>query len=115
MRWCPATTKRQRASRLAHEQFIAQGLHRTRQRTGVLIFVAVAEHHVEIVADRGIDAAVPAGTWDEAVAKFVEQVRAGQVADGFLATIAVIGERLAEHFPATTDDPDELPNRLIEI
>jgi putative membrane protein len=111
----PAAIKRQHASRLAREQFVVQGLHRTRERTGVLIFVAVAEHHVEIIADRGIDAMVPPGTWDEAVAKFIERVRAGQVADGFLATIALVGERLAEHFPGTADDPDVLPNRLIEI
>jgi putative membrane protein len=81
----------------------------------VLIFVAVAEHHVEIIADHGIDAVVPPGTWDEAVARFIEQVRAGKVADGFIATIALVGERLAEHFPGTADDPDQLPNRLIEI
>lgn len=111
----PAAAKRQRASRLAREQFIAQGLHRTRQRTGVLIFVAVAEHHVEIIADQGIDAVVPPGTWDEAVASFIEQVRAGRVAAGFLAAIGAVGDHLAEHFPGTADDPDELPNRLIEI
>jgi putative membrane protein len=111
----PAAIKRQRAGRLAREQFFAQGLHRTQERTGVLIFVAVAEHHVEIIADRGIDRVVPPGTWDEAVARFVERVRGGAVAEGFLATIALVGERLAEHFPGAADDPDELPNRLIEI
>lgn len=111
----PAAAKRRRASRLAREQFVAQGLHRTHERTGVLIFVAVAEHHVEIIADHGIDAVVPPGTWDEAVARFIEQVRAGKVADGFIATIALVGERLAEHFPGAADDPDQLPNRLIEI
>jgi len=111
----PAATKRRRAGRLAHEQFIAQGLHRTEGRTGVLIFVAVAEHYVEIIADHGIDAVVPPGTWDAAVAAFVEQVRAGRVAEGFLATIALVGERLAEHFPLAEGDRDELPNRLIEI
>jgi putative membrane protein len=111
----PAATKRRRASRLAREQFVAQGLHLTRERTGVLIFVAVAEHYVEIIADRGIAAVVPPGIWDEAVAGFVEQLRAGRVAEGFLATIALVGERLAGHFPRAPDDTDELPNRLIEI
>ncbi len=111
----PAATRRQRAGQLAREQFIAQGLHLTQGRTGVLIFVAVAEHHVEIIADRGIDAVVPPGTWDAAVAAFVEQVRAGRVAEGFLATIALVGLRLAEHFPRAEDDRDELPDRLIEL
>jgi putative membrane protein len=111
----PAAVKRQRAGRLAREQFFAQGLHLTRERSGVLIFVSVAEHHIEIIADRGIATVVPDDTWAEAVTEFIERVRAGQIAEGFLATIAVIGGRLAEHFPSTAADRDELPNHLIEI
>ena len=111
----PDWIKRRRASRLAHEQFFERGLHLTRARTGVLIFVAVAEHYVEIIADEGINALVAPGTWDKAVADFIERVRSGQVAEGFLAAIEVVGTRLAEHFPRAADDPDELPNRLIEI
>ena len=111
----PTVVKRRQASRLARQQFFAHGLHRTRERTGVLIFVSVAERHVEIIADAGIDAVVPPGTWDRAVADFVEQVRAGRIAEGFLAAIALVGDRLAQHFPRRPDDIDELPNRLIEI
>jgi putative membrane protein len=111
----PDGIKRRRASRLAREQFFERGLHLTRGRTGVLIFVSVAEHYVEIIADEGIDAVVPPGTWDKAVADFFERVRAGRVAEGFLAAIEVVGTRLAEHFPRAPDDPDELPNHLIEI
>jgi putative membrane protein len=111
----PDWLKRRRASRLAREQFFERGLHLTRARTGILIFVSVAEHYVEILADEGIDALVPPGTWDKAVADFIEQVRAGRIAEGFIAAIEVVGARLAEHFPRGTGDPDELPNHLIEI
>ena len=111
----PDSMKRRRASRLAREQFFEQRLHLTRARTGVLIFVSVAEHYVEIIADEGINALVPPGTWDKAVADFVERVRAGRIAEGFLAVVEVVGTRLAEHFPRPANDRDELPNRLIEI
>ncbi len=111
----PAAVKHRRASRLARAQFFEQNLHMTRARTGVLIFVAVAERHVEIIADAGIHALVPPGTWDKAVADFIERVRAGKIAEGFLAAIGQVGDRLAEHFPRPADDTDELPNRLIEI
>jgi putative membrane protein len=111
----PASVKRWRASRLAREQFFERGLHLTRGRTGVLIFVAVAERHVEIIADAGIHALVPPGTWDQAVAEFVERVRRGRIAEGFITAIGQVGDRLAEHFPRPADDTDELPNRLIEI
>jgi putative membrane protein len=111
----PDWLTRRRASRLAREQFFERGLHLTQARTGILIFVSVAEHYVEILADEGIDALVPPGTWDKAVADFVEQVRAGRIAEGFVAAIEVVGGRLAEHFPRAPGDPDELPNHLIEI
>ena len=111
----PEAVKRRRASRLAREQFFERGLHLTRARTGVLIFVSLAERHVEIIADEGINALVPPGTWDQAVADFVERVRGGRIAEGFLAAIGQVGDRLAEHFPRPPDDTDELPNRLIEI
>jgi putative membrane protein len=111
----PDSMKRRRASQFAREQFFEQGLHLTRARTGVLIFVSVAEHYVEIIADEGINALVPPGTWDKAVADFVERVRAGRIAEGFVAVIEVVGTRLTEHFPRAADDRDELPNRLIEI
>jgi putative membrane protein len=111
----PDSLKRRRASQLAREQFFEQRLHITRARTGVLIFVAVAEHYVEIIADEGINALVPPGTWDKAVADFVEQVRAGRVTEGFLAVVEVVGARLAEHFPRPADDRDELPNRGREL
>ena len=111
----PGEVKRRRASRLAREQFFEQGLHLTRARTGVLIFVSVDEHYVEIIADEGINAMVPPGTWDQAVAEFVERVHAGRITEGFLAAVALVGDQLAEHFPGRAEDVDELPNRLIEI
>jgi putative membrane protein len=111
----PDAMRRRSASQLAREQFLEQQLHLTRARTGVLLFVSVAEHYVEIIADEGINARVPPGTWDKVVADFVERVRAGRIADGFLAVVEVVEARLAEHFPRPPDDRDELPNRVIEI
>ena len=63
----------------------------------------------------GINARVAPDTWDKAVADFVERVRAGRIAEGFLAVVEVVEARLAEHFPRPPDDRDELPNRVVEI
>jgi putative membrane protein len=111
----PVAMQRRSASQLAREQFLEQRLHLTRAHTGVLLFVSVAERYVEIIADEGINARVPPGTWDKAVADFVERLRAGRITDGFLTVVEAVGNRLAEHFPRPTDDRDELPNRIIEI
>jgi putative membrane protein len=111
----PRSVKRRRAGRLAREQFFEHGLHLTRGRTGVLIFVSVAEHYVEIIADEGINSHIPEGTWDSVVADFVSDVRADRITDGFLVAIKAVGDQLAEHFPRSDEVVDELPNRLIEI
>lgn len=115
MRLVPRAVKQARAARYAREQFYAQGLHRTREGTGVLIFVAVAERYVEILADHGIDARVAPDTWQHIVGEFVTAVRARRIAEGFLAAVAACGEILQRNFPADKDDTDELPNHLIEL
>lgn len=115
MRLIPRALKRVRAQRLAREQFFAQNLHRTAERTGVLLFVSVAERYVEILADEGIHQRVPSGAWEQAVAEFTGAVRAGRVAEGFLRAIQTCGELLVEHFPARPGDRNELPDHLIEL
>lgn len=115
IRLIPRGVRMQRARRLAREQFYQQHLHRTEGGTGVLLFVSVAEHHVEIIADHGIDSVVPPGFWQGVVDDFTAQLRAGQVAEGFLHAIAACGDLLAERFPVSADDRNELPNRLVEL
>lgn len=111
----PRAVKQQYCARRAREQFLAQNLHTTRGRTGVLLYVSVFEHHVELLADAGIHAKVPTGTWDGVVANFTRQVKAGQVAGGFNEAVAAIGRELAGHFPAEGANPNELPDHLIEL
>ena len=112
----PAATKRQRAGRLAREQFFAQGLHLTRERTGVLIFVAVAEHHVEIIADQGIDAR-GAGRHLGRGGGRVHRAGARRARRRGLSRDdrAWSASASPSTFPRADDDLDELPNRLIEI
>jgi putative membrane protein len=115
LRLVPRALRHARAHRLAVEQFFAQNLHHTAERTGVLIFVSVAERYVEILADEGIHQRMPAGAWDQIVTDFTAQVRAGRIAAGFLQAIDACGARLIEHFPARAGDRNELPDRLIEL
>ena len=63
----PRAIKRARAHREALEQFVVRGITRTKNRTGVLIFVSLAERYARIIADEGIAAKVPNSEWQEAV------------------------------------------------
>ena len=111
----PRRTQHERAHVQAMQQFFAQGLHRTENRTGVLIFAAVAERYAEIVADAGIDAKVTPQVWDAAIAALIAGIKQGRAGDGFIAAIEQCGAVLAENFPPGALNRDELPNRLVEI
>jgi putative membrane protein len=115
MRLVPKAMRHACASRLAREQFFSQKLHLTRERTGVLIFVSVAERYVEILADKGINDAVPPDAWDGIVERFVAKVKAGRTAEGFTEAVEACGNYLSTNFPPRPDDINELPNPLIEI
>ena len=108
----PGPVKKARVRRAALDYFMAKDLHLTRDRTGVLIFAALAEHRVEVIADEGIHAAAPATVWDEVVADLVAGLKRGAVADGFVAAIARTGAVLAAHVPPRTGDTNELPDGL---
>jgi putative membrane protein len=115
MRVIPKSVRLRRAARTAREQFLAQGVHNTGDRCGVLIFVSVAEHYVEILADRAINEKVDQAAWDAIVAAFVAAVKQGEVAAGFEQAVQACGDLLATHFPAAPDSRNELPDHLIEI
>lgn len=115
MRLIPKAVKLRRAARTAREEFLDQGVHNTEDRCGVLIFVSVAEHYVEILADRAIDEKVDQAEWDAIVAAFVASVKKGEVAAGFEQAVEACGALLATHFPAAPDSRNELPDHLIEI
>jgi putative membrane protein len=93
--------------------FTAHGLHHTRAHTGILILVSLLEHRVEVLADRGINERVSPGTWDEIVRIVTAGLRSGTACDGFCKAIERCGEILAEYFPRSADDKDELANKLV--
>jgi putative membrane protein len=111
----PRSVKRARAHRRALEQFLAQNLYTTVGRTGVLIFVSVAEGFAEIIADSAIHARVPKEEWDQIVADLTAHIGREQAADGFVGAIDAVGRHLARHFPAGERNPKSLTNHLIVL
>lgn len=111
----PRSVKHGRAHRRAVEQFLAQDLHTTAGRTGVLIFVSVAERYAEILADTGIDKKVAKGTWKTIVDDLTALIGNDRPADGFVKAIEETGHHLAKHFPPGSRDANELPDHLIVL
>lgn len=113
-RLIPRSVRHWRACNLARRQFIELNLHHTEGGTGMLIFVCEAERYVEILVDRGISSRIDNSAWQSIVAHFTDDVRSGQVLQGFLSCIEACGSLLKQHVPAT-HERNELPNRLVVI
>ena len=88
---------------------------RTIGRTGILIYLSMGEHRAEIVHDDAISDVVEGDTWAEAMIALLGPVKEGRVVDGICDCIEEIGDVLAEHFPKSSDDTNEIPDKLIEL
>jgi putative membrane protein len=111
----PRAARRAVAHRAAMEQFTIRGIARKKDRTGILIFVSLAEHYARIIADEGIAGRVPQSEWKDAIDALVAHMSVGRIADGFIAAIDICAEVLATHFPRTEASRDELPDRIYII
>jgi len=111
----PRRLKHTRAHLRAVEQFLAQNLHTTKGRTGVLIYVSDAERYAEVIADDGIYREVSPDVWDDLIADLTAQIGRGARVEGFVGAIEKCGAILAKYFPPEPLGEDELPNHLIVL
>ncbi len=87
----------------------------TAQNNGVLIYLLLAEHKIEIVADRGIDAHVGAEGWRRLCDALRQEFSQGHFEAGVVSLIQSVGETLKKHYPATAGDSNELPNTPVVV
>jgi putative membrane protein len=110
-RLLPRALRRARARAAAQREFQARGLAGTRGRTGVLIYVALAERYADVVTDVGVGPAPEA--WRAVLGDLVAALRRDALADGLVQAVEAAGAILAEAAPPQPGDTDELPNRVI--
>lgn len=87
----------------------------TEQNSGVLIYLLLADHKVEIIADRGIHARVGEAGWAVICRNMEQKFRAGEFEGGVLEGIAAITALLQQHFPAHHANPNELPDYPVTL
>jgi putative membrane protein len=111
----PKGTKHRRVRRRAVELFRVAAEQRTKGRTGVLLYLSLLERRVEIVADEAIHSKVEPEVWGEAISVLLAEVKAGRPGEGMARAVEKIGDVLAGCLPASHENPNELPDRLIEL
>lgn len=111
----PAAIKHARVHARARALFLAAAEQRTAAATGILLYLSLDERRAEIIGDAPIATRVPAETWGETLAELIARARRGAIADGMVEAVRQIGLLLSAHFPKSADNPNELPDRLIEL
>ncbi|MCY6383216.1 TPM domain-containing protein [Hoeflea prorocentri] len=115
LRFVTKAVRYRRSHAQAVQQFLAHNIHATPERTGVLVFVSLAERYAEVVADSGISERVGQENWNSVVAIIIDGAAKGRLADALTTAAQDIGAHLARHFPASSTDRNELPDRVVEM
>ncbi|WP_374673955.1 TPM domain-containing protein [Ideonella sp.] len=86
----------------------------TEHNNGVLIYLLLADHEIELVVDRGLDRCVPAEHWATMVRELSRALRAGRFEEGLSQALAAVDALLVQHYPLAGDAPNanELTNTV---
>lgn len=98
---------------IALNTFLKMGMHKTKHRTGVLIYILIDEKKFEIIADEGINKMIADKEWTEIEHMLVSEFRESNYLKGVQNSIKLIGEKLKTHFPREENDINELSNDVL--
>lgn len=98
----------------AQKHFERLGMTNTRERNGVLIYVAPASHNFAVIGDTGIHEKCGESFWRLLAAEMSTRFKRGEFTEGLVLTIEHAGKLLAENFPRSPDDRNELPDKIEE-
>ncbi len=98
---------------IALMEFVRLEMHKTKDRTGVLIHILINERKFEILADEGINKKIEERMWHEIKEQMRTEFRKANYLQGVLFAIRRIGEKLKDEFPCNDDDTNELSNDVI--
>ena len=100
----------ERAAKLA---FLKEEIFKTKNRTGILIFISKLEHRVQILGDTGISEKVSQAEWNHVLDTIIHGLRTNKKTEGICKGIKEAQELLLKYgFTADADDTNELPNNL---
>lgn len=94
-------------------RFSQLGMQKTRERTGVLIYLAVNSRKMAVIGDAGINAKVPVGFWDAVRDVIIGRLKEGQMCLGLVEGVRKVGELMQAHFPRSADDRNELSDDVV--
>ncbi len=97
----------------AQKVFHQLHMDKTKERAGILVYIAFHDHKMAIIGDRGIDRKVDEGYWNRVRDLLIEYFRREEFVPGLKRAISLLGITLRKYFPKTEADINELPNEII--
>lgn len=98
---------------LAVKSFYELGMDKTKDKSGVLIFLLLSEHAFQIIGDEGINRKVTKEFWDSLAAKTSDYFRRNKFAEGICYAVNEVGVILKKEFPMKPGDTNELSNEVV--
>ncbi len=111
----PKSVKEEKVREKAQLSFVEYGVSKTRDRTGVLIFISNLEKKVLILADTGISQVYSNDSWKKQVTRIIDGIKTNNFANELVKVISEIGKVLSTNFPIKSDDTNELADHVREI
>jgi putative membrane protein len=105
-------TRRRSVESAARATFVERGVSRTRERTGILVYVSCLEREVSVVPDKGVTDVIPPDAWAHALSALKQAVASNAGPGALAAAFAPLGALLARELPVRGDDVDELPDTV---
>ncbi len=108
----PKKVMKEKVKNRAIRYFMESGVYETRDHTGILIFISLLEHRIELIADSGINEKIAQRKWDDIVAHISNGVKGKKLANNLIEAIDECGKLLSKYFPIKEDDENELENEI---
>ncbi|MHC1738941.1 MAG: TPM domain-containing protein [Ignavibacteriaceae bacterium] len=97
----------------AKKEFYRLGMNRTKDKTGILIFILFEERRFYVLADKAINEVFTQNTWISVTEIMKTNFAKGEFAQGLISAVTLIGATLKNHFPIKPDDVNEISNKII--
>jgi uncharacterized membrane protein len=109
----PFYKKNNPIKKLAEKEFFKIGINKTRDKTGILIYILLEGRKFHMLADSGINKKVESNTWNSVKDEMQAMFKKGNFCEGITNAVVKVGEILSAHFPIEPDDTNELSNEVI--
>jgi uncharacterized membrane protein len=97
----------------AQELFYQLNMHETKERNGVLLYLATKDHQLAVYGGQGIHEKVGTDFWNQEIRQILQDFKAHHFADGIVHIVADLGDALTSHFPYDKEDKNELPDNIV--